>query len=225
MWQYQLDDDHFYDLRDLSVGGWLGSKLIRTVDGKWASFKAPHRRYPYNSAHPINYDKRYVPPSTSLDNALPPIVPHPDPPEFEVTRRSLTALNEEDSIRNPAIFTMTEPVRPRTTQTGSLRERAEFQARSRPKTAISPPRDFSEPPVNVQLLENPDLPDREVEWARCHGTDMAGKSPFRISQIELRRQFKVAWAAEQSVIRQNGRPATTSITLKIPHLTRVYGSD
>jgi hypothetical protein len=225
MWQYQLDDDHFYDLRDLPVGGWLGSKLTRSVDGKWASFSAPHRRYPYNTAHPIDYQKRYVPPSTSLDHALPPITPSPSIPEFELNRRSLTALNEEDSIRNPPIFEITAPTRPRTTNTGSLRDHTISRPKTRPATTGSFARDIADFPVNVKVLENPDLPDREVEWARCRGTEIAGRSPFRISQIELRRQFKAAWAAEQTGTHHKGRPATTSAMRRIPNLAKVYGSD
>jgi hypothetical protein len=218
MWQYQIDEDHFYDLRDLPVGGWLGAKLTRQADGKWASFSAPHRRVPYNTAHPINYDKRYIPPCTSLDHALPPIVPTPEIPEFEVNRHSLTSLNELDAIHNPPVFEMTSPTRPRTSAQGSLRDRAMSSVRTRPQTAI--PRESPEPLVNVRVLENTDLPDREIIWSKVHGTPTGGRSPFRVSQYELRRQFKL----DQQRM-QNGRPATTSALRRIPNVSNVYGRD
>jgi hypothetical protein len=218
MWQYQIDEDHFYDLRDLPVGVWLGAKLTRQADGKWASFSAPHRRVPYNTAHPINYDKRYITPCTSLDRALPPIVPTPDPPECEVNRRSLTSLNDLDALRNPPVFEMTSPTRPRTSTQGSLRDRALTNVRTRPETAIS--RESPESLVNVQVLANTDLPDREIIWSKAHGAPTGGRSPFRVSQYELRRQFKL-----DPQRAQNERPSTTSALRRIWNVSNVYGRD
>ncbi|OHS94687.1 hypothetical protein TRFO_39128 [Tritrichomonas foetus] len=117
MWQYMLDEDHFYDLRDLPVGGWSGSKLKMKKNSIWMQFQHPSNNVLYNTAKPIDFKKRYVPPRrartavsivsrnganiNSSQNLNFSDEKENTKMEFTLTTETLQRMNEEDEILRP----------------------------------------------------------------------------------------------------------------------------
>lgn len=110
MWQYMLDKDHFYDLRDLPVGHWSASKLQMTKNSIWMHFHEPNSNKYYNTANPIDFKKPYTPPprsrrvkssvaSVKSSSSSPRYVCDND--SFAITNDNLQIMNEEDAYRNP----------------------------------------------------------------------------------------------------------------------------
>jgi hypothetical protein len=93
---------------------------------------------------------------------------------------------------------------------------------ARPKTTMVTGRSLIDAAVAMVVLESPALPDRERECDHRVGDDPA-RWPFRVSQIEVRRQFQAAF--KQSLAEQAKtlpkRPATTAT--RLPHLLEMYG--
>jgi hypothetical protein len=83
-------------------------------------------------------------------------------------------------------------------------------ATSRPKTTMITRRDEG---PNMVVIGNDALPDRQRELDHRVGDDH-GRWPFRVSQIEIRRQFQEAF--KQSLAEKAQRPATTAT--QFPHL-------
>lgn len=114
MWQYMLDEDHFYDLRDLPVGNWNAAKLQMTKNSIWMHFHEPNSKKYYNSTNPIDFKKPYIPPSrtkkiTSKSSSISSLSsPSSNSPiyvcnnnNFAITNDNLQIMNEEDAYRNP----------------------------------------------------------------------------------------------------------------------------
>jgi hypothetical protein len=210
MWQYQLDEDHFYDLRDLPVGGWSTSSLTCKTDGQWLTFSHPSRKTPINSFRRVNRDLRYIPPITSLNNALSRSVelPSSPPPEFLMTPGTLRAMNLEHSLQNPLPEIEERPV-VKLAQTGSLFQRSLRKLDRRPKTSLNQCRSPGLAPLGFAVFEDESLPDQEVAVDRRIGTEK-GRQPFRISQIKIRSQIHevMDWRNERKAVVK--RPATTN---------------
>ena len=221
LWRYQLDEDHFYDLRDLPVGNWSGAKINYKYNGGWLRFSAPNKKRPFNQAHPIDYQKRYIPPKKNLSNAL--RIPveryQKEKPEFVVTTESLTDMNDEDSIRNPPIKIEEIPaIRTRSRDIkGTLRDRAVIPTKRPPTHSGTPPQEPLQ--VNTMVFENDDLIDPGFYVSRSIGTDPY-RPPFRVSQLALRKEFKAAMKGEQKARK---RPGTT-MSQRVPRVTELYGN-
>jgi hypothetical protein len=94
---------------------------------------------------------------------------------------------------------------------------------ARPKTTMVRRRSLIDGAANLVVLSDSGLPDREVEQDHRVGTDPA-RWPFRVSQIEVRRQFQAAFKqslAERAMTLPT-RPATTAT--RFPHLLETYGN-
>jgi hypothetical protein len=223
LWQYQLDDDHFYDLRGLPVGGWASSGITCTSYGRWFTFSDPSRTSPYNPARRVQFDVRHVPPgdfgAVATGYSLP--VPPSTDPVFTMTSRALDAMNEEDVRRHPPVspeaHTVTKP--PPANTSDSLFRRS-IKGGRRHTTAA--PRAPVAAPVKHIVLGTAELPDREREFERRVGVDPY-RPPFRVSQIEIRRHFRsaVEAATPDSEITTTGRPATSTAD-RVPFVVAMY---
>lgn len=226
MWQYSLDDDHLYDLRELPVGGWTASKIKASANGRWVMFRNSDLEPPINPSHPINYRRRYVPPKTPLDHALcgtKSTAPAPSAPsEFVLTRRSLSDMNDEDKIRRPPVI-IADPVptvRSVNTSPGTLRDRA-LRGRRRPRTQATARSRGAErpnsPTVNCLMLANDELPDGEPVSKSMMGRDPY-KPPFRVSQTMVRKEFRAIMKAEAT----GSRRPRTSMAARLPHVADLF---
>jgi hypothetical protein len=206
MWQYQLDEDHFYDLRDLPVGGWFASGISCRPDGPWMTFSHPSMRRPINSLRRVHREKGYRPPVTPLTNALcsPSRTPPPER-EFCMTTDGLRSLSSPGNH----LPELVERTVSRPPHSGSLFERSLRSANGRASTAIGPRR-LDRPSLNLVVLEDQNLPDRPADFDRRLGVD-AARPPFRKSQIVVRNQIRQmeieADVTETAKTRR--RPATT----------------
>lgn len=223
MWEYQFDEDHFYDLRDLPVGGWEGARVRSHLDGAWFKFTLPNRSQPVNHWQPVNYKKKYVPPKSPQSKGFvcgPERRPRPDEPDFVLTPAVLADMNEEDRIRRPPVIIADPPTsRTRPVTRGlTLRERALSRA-APPKRAQTATRTLRRP-VEMVVFENDELPDPGVNVARAVGTDPY-RPPFRVSQTTLRKEFRAAMKNERRSRTRSSRPATTGT--RVPYITSLYG--
>ena len=222
MWEYQFDEDHYYDLRDLPVGGWAGSRVRSHLDGAWFKFTLPNRTQPVNHWQPVDYKKKYVPPKSGLSKSTARSMQRlrrDDQPQFVLTPSTLADMNEEDRIRRPPLI-ITEPptsrTRPATRMT--LRERAVSGAGAsrRPTSAMPAPKSN----VEMVIFGNDDLPDTTTNFARALGTDPY-RPPFRVSQTTLRKEFKAAMKGQRRSKSRSSRPTTTGS--RVPYITSLYG--
>jgi hypothetical protein len=217
MWQYMLDEDHFYDLRDLPVGGWQAAYLGCRVEYPWRTFSRARHLPPINPVRRVHYDGAYRPPPKHGDIATAPQTRAVSPllPEFTMTRRSLNAMNDEDDLTRRTLPEIHERRAPSRKAAGDLFTRS-LRESARPKTTMVTRRSAVDIPMVV--LENDALPDRECKRNHRVGED-PGRWPFRVSQIEIRRQFQAAF--KQSLAEKVKRPSTTAP--RFPHLLDVSG--
>jgi hypothetical protein len=98
----------------------------------------------------------------------------------------------------------------RLTHSGTLFQRSLREIDRRPKTTVRSLRSSGWPPVSFMVFEDQSLPHQEASVDRRFGTQK-GKRPFRISQIEVRRQIHEAMDSrveeEKAMMK---RPATTN---------------
>lgn len=169
MWQYMLDKDHFYDLRDLPVGHWSTSKLQMTKNSIWMHFHEPNSTKYYNTSNPIDFKKPYTPPlrtkkvnshsSLKLDVNSSKYVC--DNNNFAITNDNLQIMNEEDAYRNPkpiipVVGTLGKAIAPKTnlrskTNHKSLREMASIPTTTRSVRTI---RSLTSTPTNPNRNSN-----------------------------------------------------------------------
>lgn len=222
MWEYQFDEDHYYDLRDLPVGGWEGSRVRSHLDGAWFKFTLPNRSQPVNHWQPVNYKKKYVPPKSPFGKTDPVGLERgrrPDEPNFVLTPAVLADMNEEDRIRRPPLIIADPPTgRTRPVTRMTLRERAVSRA-SAPRRAQTASRPLRHP-IEMVVFENDELPDPGVNVARALGSDPY-RPPFRVSQTTLRKEFKAAMKNNNRARSRSSRPATTGS--RVPYITSLYG--
>jgi hypothetical protein len=224
IWQYQLDDDHFYDLRSLPVGGWAASSITCTSYGPWFTFSHPSRASPFNPTRRVQPDVRRAPPgdfgAVATGYSLP--VPPSTDPVFTMTPRALDAINEEAVRRHPPVspegHTVAKP--PRANTSGNLYCRS---LKSGGRRAGAAPRARAAAPLNHIVLGSAELPDREREFDRRVGTDPS-RPPFRVSQIEIRRHFRSTVDATRphSEIATTNRPAASTVD-RVPFVVAMYG--
>jgi hypothetical protein len=208
MWQYYLDDDHFYDLRDLPVGNWSASSITCRPNGPWLTFSHPSRNRPINPLRRVHPEERYIPPIAPLNNALCQNVEAPPPDSsFLLTNESLRALNEGHAARNPPTEFRERSIS-QLSHSGTLFQRSLKSLDRRPKTTVSSLCTHAGPPVSVLVLEDENLPDQKASFD--HRTGVQRKEPFRLSQIEVRRQIHEQMYRLKKEEMERRRPSTTN---------------
>jgi hypothetical protein len=130
-----------------------------------------------------------------------------------LTRQTLPEIHQRQTVRTPSHCTAGDLF------TRSLKA---SMIPARPKTTMVTRRSVIDTAASMVVLENSVLPDRELERAHRIGDDPT-RWPFRVSQIDARRQFQAAF--KQSLAEKARtlpkRPATTST--RFPHLLETYG--